>query len=313
MELETSGEVGNSEAAPVETPASGSEGVAGGAESPPAAPEYTPNYKYKFVNPEGKDTEAEIDDQFKPLIKSADDEKKLRDIFEKSSSLDFIKGTRAQLQQAHHTTTTELNSLKSGIDQLRNFVQNDDFESFFQTLNIPKQKILQYALTVAQYDKMSPEQRQAYDSHINSKRQMMQLQAQNQQLSQNVTHAEVQARTQELDMTLGRPDIAAMVSAIDSKGGPGAFRNEVIRRGQLYWHQNQQDVPTNQLVSEVIQHYQNFLTPPTAPGGVGSPAIVQPNVKPVLPNISGRGTSPAKKVPKSIADLQQRARELANQ
>jgi hypothetical protein len=287
------------------------EGAAGSA-APPAAAAYTPNFKFKYVDPEGKDVEGEVDDAFKALVKNAEMEKKVRELYEKSHSLDFIKGGRQKAQQTASQVSAELTELKGGIDQLRKYVQAGDFDSFFEALEIPQQRVMQYALQVAQREKMDPAQRQAYDQHTQQRRQMMQLQEQNQTLQQQYTNAAVQARTVELDGVLSRPEVAATASAFDSRvGRPGAFRAEVIRRGQHAFHTQGSDVPAEALVADMLSTFGPLVSPQAPAGMSGAPAMAAPQAKPTLPNIMGKGTSPAKRVPKNLADLRQMAQQAA--
>jgi hypothetical protein len=84
----------------------------------------------------------------------------------------------------------------------------------------------------------------------------------------------------------------------------GAVRNEVIKRGQYYWHAYQQDVPVDQVVSEVLnlvgmQQQQQQQMQQAAP---------QP--KPKLPNITGKGSSPVKAVPRNLDDLRKLASRM---
>jgi hypothetical protein len=312
------GDVGAGAAATDTTSTGGAGDDAAGSsgDDPPAgdaaAAAYAANYKYKYVDPTGKDAEGEVDDLFKPLIKSADIEKKIRDLHEKGHSLDFIKSGRAKAQQEHTQVSGELAEIKGGLAELRQFVQAGDFDAFFERLQIPPQAVMQYALMKAQYEKMSPEQKQQYDMFVGNRRSVLQLQNQNQFLQQQHANVAVQARTQELATVLARPGITAMVSAYDSMvGNAGAFQAEVIRRGQHAAMTSGQDIPAEAIVADLMAHYKNLVTA-TAPAAQGTaPAIVQPSNKPALPNIAGKGTSPAKRVPKSIADLRKIGKQLA--
>jgi hypothetical protein len=104
-------------------------------------------------------------------------------------------------------------------------------------------------------------------------------------------------------------------------GKPGAFRTEVIKRGKMYAAM-EQDAPVEQVVSEVLQligwqgqstqaqpNVQNGAGAAAAPAaGAGTPAAGQ--AKPTLPNVRGKGTSPAQKVFKSTEELRKHARQM---
>lgn len=284
------------------------DGGAGAAGDPPP---YTPNFNYKFTNAEGKETEQAFEDLFKPLVKTQVEEKRLREMHEKAYGLDFIKADRDRTKQTHQATHAELSELKDGIQHLRTCVANKDFDAFFEALEIPPQAIMQYALMKAQYEKLAPEQRAAYDAQIQQRRQATALQQQNQQLLNGNQQYAVQIRESEMTSVLARPEIAAMVSAFDTRAGrAGAFRDEVIRRGQHAALSTGQDVPAEAIVMEMTALFGNFVTP-TAQGGGAGPAIVQPQTRhPTLPNIDGRSASPVKSGVKTIADLHARRAAL---
>jgi hypothetical protein len=276
-----------------------------------AQPAYTPNYGYKYVSPEGDDVSGELPDIFKPLVKDADTEKMLRDLHEKSSSLDFIKSGRARAQQEREAAVGELNELKAGLGELRQYVESKDLESFFGALQIPEQLVLEYALAKAQYAQMSPEQRASYDAQVNHNKRMVELERQNRQLQEQYSNATTQAREVELDMVLGRPDVSQVAQAFDMRvGRQGAFKAEVIRRGQHYALTANQDVPAEAVVGELLGLYSPLVAQAAQPVAT-VPGMVQASKKPVIPNIAGKGASPVKAAVRSIADLRRRAAELS--
>lgn len=277
--------------------------------------EYAPNYKFKYTSPETGETEGEFDDVLKPLLKNADVEKKLRELYEKGHGIDFVKASRdtlkqnfAETQQAYETQSTALRTL--GV-----FVQNKDFDSFFEALKIPKNDVLQYALQQVQLAKMSPEERAQFDYQRQAQQRTMALQMQNQELTQQFQTMAVQTRENELAGTLAHPEIAPMISEFDQRAGrPGAFRDLVVQKGQHHFFSSGLDVPVGQVVQEVIQLL--GLRPQAPASQAAAPmaggARAGSGGKPVLPNVQGKGgASPAKKIPRSTADLRKLANDLA--
>lgn len=189
------------------------------------------------------------------------------------------------------------------------YLKHGDFDSAFEILGLTEDQIIKYALNKVQYKQMSPEQRAAYDSQLSNTRRMMALEAENQELSQSYQSFAVQQREGEVEMVLSRPDVSSVVQAFDQRvGRPGAFRDEVIKRGKLYAHQGY-DAPAQQVIGELINLVGGVPTPQqTIQQGMGQ----QPRqAKPTLPNITGKGTSPVKKIPKSIDDLRKLAATMS--
>jgi hypothetical protein len=62
------------------------------------------------------------------------------------------------------------------------YVKKGDFRTFFQALNIPKDKIIQYAIEELKYQELSPEQRQQVDLQRQQQTEFEMAQTQNQTL-----------------------------------------------------------------------------------------------------------------------------------
>ena len=314
------GETGGSGTAGAATsggPAAGSAAATSGADPAKAPgdggapPAYSPNYKYKVTAGQQK-LEKEIPEWARPLVTSADAEKSVRELFEKSDGLDVVKQHRDLLVQENSQMREQWAPIVQNVRTVVGHLQRGDLDSFFEAVNLPEADILKYALYRLQL-RENPEQMQTHD-------QMRQLQLQNQELQNRVQqysggyeNLAVQQRTMQLDGHLARPEILGAVQAFDARmGTPGAFRNEVIRRGQMY-AAAQQDVSVEQAANEVLQligwQGQN---PPQATvqnaGQAGASGAGTPqSQKPTFPNVRGKGTSPAKSVVRSTDDLRKLA------
>lgn len=282
--------------------AAASEGAAPAANEPPP---YSPNFKFK-----ANQKELEFDEFVRPAIKTAEVEKKIRELYEKAHGLDTIKPERDELKQKYNAINTEYSGVQKGIHKLNHYVQQKDYESFFSALNIPKADVMQYALLQLKLQEATPEQRQAYEQHRQATMQAEQLREENQMLQGTLEQQSVAQRTNELDGALQKSEVSPVMQAFDSRVGRiGAFRDEVIKRGKLYAHQGQ-DITVDQAVTEVL----NLLGHQAPSAQQAAPAVAPPKAmgdakKPVIPNFQGRGTSPAKKVVKSIDDLKNYAKQ----
>ena len=98
----------------------------------------------------------------------------------------------------------------------------------------------------------------------------------------------------------------------DSKvGRPGAFREEVIKRGQMYAAQGN-DISVEQAVQEVTNLLRPVYGEVQTHANPQSPQVVAPNYKPTLPNVRSSGTSAIKRTPNTLADLH-KLRDMAQQ
>lgn len=285
------------------------EGSAAGSAPPP----YTPNFKFKYAVDGEKQQEAEFDDLFKPLVKDAETEKKVRELFAKAHGLDFTKSDRDRLKAEYEPLLEKHTNITNSLAQLSGFVREGDFQSFFEALQIPEQAVLKYALDRVQYHKMDPQQRAQLDQHRQQNQQAMALQQQNNLLQQQVRQIAATHRTTELETALSRPDVAAVVQNFDTRAGkPGSFRDLVIQRGQYFALAQGVDMPPSQVIADVLA----MIGAPApqggqAPGNGAAPAQTTRAAPPVLPNVSGKGTSPAKRTITSTDDLRKLAAQKA--
>jgi hypothetical protein len=276
-------------------------GVDAAAAAAAAAP-FNPNFKYKFLAPDGTKAEKEFDDLFKPVIKSPEHEKMLRDIHERAFGLDFVKSEREKIKTEHAALQAEYGPVKQSLQLVGTLLKNKDYDSVFSMLNIPAQDVLQYALGYIERQK-DPAKLAEYQEAQAYKQRALAAEMQAAQFAQFHEQTATATRTLELDNHLSRQDIEPIVRSFDERcGRAGAFKAEVIRRGKYYAMTQNVDMPVDKVVGEVLALIGN-----PAPAALAAQPVA---AKPVLPVIQGKGTSPAKRVAKSTADLRKMAQEM---
>lgn len=265
---------------------------------------YSPNYKFKVM-----DQELEFDEWVKKSIKDAETEKKARDLYAKAYGLEHVKNDRQAIKTQYEELKKTHTQTEEALNKVVGMAQAGDLEGFFQAFDLPIEKVLRFALEYAQ---RTPEQQEYLASQRAAQQRQQEAELRYQQLAQSNEQLRVQQRTFELDQQLSRTEVASVAQMFDSRlGQPGAFRMEVIRRGQLHAASGQ-DISAKQAVSEVMRIV--GMQAPVSTDGHSAAAttkVVQPNSKPVLPNIQGRGASAVKKTPKSLDDLRRMAEAAA--
>ena len=146
--------------------------------------EWTPSFKYKV-----KDDEFDMEEWVKPLVTNKEIEEKLKVLHSKGHGIEDIKKdrttlreTKQQLEEKLTTTESELNNMKQSLNIVSDWVQKGEMDKFFDALQIPEDKVLQYAIERLKYREMSPEQRAQIDAQKTQQRQLEEAQWQNQQL-----------------------------------------------------------------------------------------------------------------------------------
>lgn len=306
-------EAAGKEASPPAAVPKGLERIEGATAAPKAGPaqtaqpKYQPNFKFKVL-----DKEHEFDEFLRGAVKDQDTEKKLRDIYERAYGLDSVKADRQTLKTELATVKEKVAKTDEALNSLGEFIQKDDFDSFFDAWKIPKDKVLRYALELVQREQWSPEQKAQWEAGRSAQQQALYYQQQNQQLMQSQQQFAVQQRTFELEQAVSRAEIAPIVQAYEAGiGSPGAFRDYVIRIGQAYAAQGK-DIAAADAVAEAVRHLRavNPSLGQTVATTAPATTVVPAAAKPVIPNIQGRGTSAVKSSVRSIDDLKKRARDL---
>jgi len=268
------------------------------------APPYVPTYKFKV-----KDKELEFDEFVRPSIKSKEHEQRLKEIYEQANGLPEVKQSRDEWK-------TKYSTVEGSINKLGQYVQKNDFNSFFTALNIPKEKIIEYAINELKFQELPPEQKATIEAQRQQQLALEQVQAQNQNYQTQMAEM-VQRQTEfEMNQVFSRPDVALAVEKFDAyMGKPGTFKTEIIKRGQYYETVHGRSPSPMELVSEFLQFV--GVNAPTQQGNLGASQQVMPGQaqqsKPTITSFASAGSkSPTKRVINSIDDIKKRREELAD-
>ncbi len=283
----------------------------------PATPAYVPNYKLKVY-----DQETELNDPFlKDLIKDADSEKKVKEIAQKYLGFDTVKEKNQKVTEEYKNYQASSQPILQVYNQYSKLASAGDLDGIFQLLKIPEQEIFKYAVQKAEEAQMSPDQRMYLQQQRQTFRNNQSLEEQNQSLQTQHEQQRSELRTMELNFVMARPDVHSTAQAYDTRmGQPGAFR-QLVREKGLAHHMStkgKEDLSADQAVMEVMKYIGVLVTPQQAQasaqqGMAPNVALIpQHNAPPIIPNVTGRGTSPVRKQVRSIADLKKRRDELGS-
>lgn len=280
-------------------------------DAPVVSPQYNPNYKFKAY-----DKEYEVEDLFKPLIKDAETEKKVRELHAKAYALEHM-------QEKFNKHRTESTQFKTSIEpKLRAYdyfnvlLENKDWDTLFGKLGVPDDEIFKYVEHKLKLAEAGPEQKAEYARQVQLREQNYMQSQQLTEMQQAYQQQAVQTRTMQLDSLLNRPDVQQYAVGYDERLGTiGAFRQLVADEAAAVFHTTGRDLSVEEAVNHVIQKFGKLITPQAVQGPQGQGQMAQQPAQrpPIIPNVSGRGTSPVKKVPRSLEDLQKLADEMSAQ
>lgn len=272
------------------------------------APTYTPNFKYKAAL-----QEKELDEFWRPLIKDADSEKKVKEIFTKVDAFDFMKGKKESLEQEYQSLYGDFQNVNQTVSRFNQSVKEGDLSSAFRLAGITKEQIFQWTQQQLQLMEMSPEQRAQFEQYEAARQQKYDLEEKVSYFQQQFEQQAVQARAVQLDVALMRPDVAKFAEGWDRNAdSPGAFKQFVIEEAKKVYYDSGKDLSADEAIGLVMQRFGKFLSVGDTTVAMPSQAAAAPmssGPKPVIPNITGKAASPIKKVPTSLAELRKIAKE----
>lgn len=296
--------------------------ASGQAATPPA---YTPNWKFK-----ANQKEHEIPEFVRAAIKDADTEKKVKEIFEKAYGLEEVKPRYQQaqdrLKQFETQVMPEFKKLSNTVTEAMFYRDHGDYDSLFKLLRMDDQRIAQHLIRKVQLQQASPEQRAEYERARELTRRNWELEQQNRQLSSGAVDAREQHTRAELGQVLQRPEVSSIAAQFDAQHGAGKFVERVAREALLLEQLSGMSVSAEQAVSEVLKYLGPATQPSQAAASAASPGVMPTPAQntpagqepakpqtppPVIPNVSGRGTSPTKKLARSVEDLRKMHAEMA--
>lgn len=285
------------------TPVVATESAAPSAETAPA---WSPNYKVKAY-----DNEYEIPENFRSYI-NQENEKHFKEVFERSFAFDTIKQKYKDAHGKYQEVSGKYETITKNLDRISKYVQNGDFDSFFNTIQIPEAEIQKWIYNKLAVQDLPKEQQQLYTKNSEYQRELLSMQEKYEEMQSKVNQFEefkvqqaVQQRHSELDSALSSAEYKTIAESYDARvGKPGAFKNEVILRAAALANATGQELS----VAEAVQEMARLVAWNQQNAGSSSGVAQKASGKPTLPSVSGKTSSPVAPQVKSIEDLKRLAK-----
>lgn len=272
-----------------------------GASSEPA---YQPNYKYKAA---GK--ELEFDEWVRPVVKSKEQEERLRELYAKANGLDLVSASREKIAQNYEQVSQQYGQLHNEVSEVMSYAKEGDWDSFFKSLKINEQDIINHFVRKHEFSQLPPEQQKIYNERNQFKYQQREVQNQYSQLENNYRNMEVRVLGFELNSALQNQDAVEVSKNYDAQYGEGAFKEFVRDMALARFHQTGQDPTAEEAVKYAVQRIGNIYRQQTNVGQPQQSTVEKP--LPVIPRVGGANMSPTRKQPRSLDDLRKMAQEMA--
>lgn len=281
---------------------------------------YTPDFSYRVA-----DETKELEEWVRPLLRDAETEKRIKDLYTRADAFGFQKSKREKAEAERDAAKREYEGLAQWVNGMIALRDGGELDEFFSKVRLDEKKVMQWMLNKLEAQEklkdLPPHLQQAYNERQEYKRKARELEESNQALQAEYQQQMIAARKNELDRVLSSPEIATLANQYDQRAGaPGSFMRLVIRHGNAEFVESngQKDLTPQQAVSEVLailglqQATQGAGQAPKPNGSATTtPKVVTPQKTEVIPNVgSGGASAPTHKKPKSIDDIRAIAKAM---
>lgn len=276
------------------------------AEVVPEVPAYVPNFKFK-----ANKQEMEFDEVFRGLVTNEEMEKKVRDFHERYYGIDEVKKHRDEIRTNYGKFREQIDPVIQNLQLANSHYQRNDLDSAFQALGMDENKVLEWARVRQQLQHLSPEARAEYNRQREEERNGFRFRQEADFYRQQLVERNRESKIAEINSALSAPEVIGVQTSFDQRHGQGAFKRELIRRGQLYQAETGQDLPASQIAQELLDLFGGMSapvqqTPQTSLPGQQVPArAVAPLKKnvPTLPATKSSGVSQVKATPRTFDEM----------
>jgi hypothetical protein len=275
----------------------------------PIVPAYTPNFKFKAY-----EKEYEVDPLFHSLFKDTETEEKIKKLHSKAYAMEGMQEKLGMTRKEYEGYKNQVTPQLKAFEYFDKIVKAKDWDTFFTKLGVPQEEIFGWVEKQLNLAQAPADQRAEYQRNLEMRQQAYIQEEQMRTLTENYNQQATQARMMQLDGLLSRPEVTNYAANWDRvSGNIGAFRQLVIDEAAAAYYATGHDWTAEQAVQHVINKFGKVVS---AGGPQAAQAMAQGQQQmaqaqpPVIPHVAGRGTSPVKKVPKSLDDLKKMAAEM---
>ena len=275
-----------------------------------AAPAYAPNFIFKA---HGKDNE--LPEMFRGLIKDAESEKQVKEIFEKAYGMENMreKNLKASEQISYYEKELVPPLMKQHemLQEITGFIQKKDFDSVFELAGIDARDLQEWMYKKLSINDLPPDQQAIYNQNRELQKQQYEYEKkvrsyeqQNETASQEQHRQQLNSLSESLNFELSQPQIQSVVKNFDQERGQGAFQTKVIKYAAFVSQTEGRELSPKEAVQEFLKEFPQTNTLSSKPNA-GSGYSKD---KPILPNPEAKPLSPVGQKPNSIKDLKELAR-----
>lgn len=262
-------------------------------------PEYTPNYKWKAYDKEG-----EFDEWMKPVIKTKEQEERLRQLYSMNEAFPEMQNKYKSAQEV----AQKFYNIEKNIGKLEKSLNSGDVEGFFSGIGFNEKQTMEmlsrYVLEKMKIQELPPEEKMKHQQFVESRRKAADYEEKYTEIEKKLMDFEMRQLESELNTVLSDPETSELMRVYEERiGKPGAFKEGVVKVGDELSRQRRTTVSPREAANQFADGIKKLL-------GFNNQSNVQTTQakpKPVMPNIQGRSTSPAQKAFTSLEDIEKYA------
>ena len=279
--------------------------------------EWTPEYKYKVYG-----EEKEMDEWLKPLV-NKDNYEQMTKLLSQAGAFPTLKekveAERSRVQQ-FETQFSSINDQFGEISQQRDrlvkSIETGNLREMYKILDVDEEKILSYAEELVAAKMGDQTQRQMFEQKYGQMTKELESEFEKQKFESERQNFMQKQHEWEMENTFSRPDVQPLIEEYNQRvNDPNAFKNVVHQIGANEYYSSGKNIS----VAEAVERAKQML----GLTGTVSNNQIQPEVQaqpikkekpPTIPNFGGSGaTTPVKKRPMRIADLEKEYNQLSAQ
>lgn len=275
----------------------------------PVPPKFTPDFKFKV-----KDKEFEIDDWARGLATDEETYAKLKRVWERHTGLDeVIQGREALKQQiqSFEPQIKEYQQVTQRLNEISHYYNSGDMDSFFESLQIPFEKVFEYVKGKHEASQLPPHVQQQLEKARQAGRDAYNYNQRLQTLEQAQSDAQTQATLSSLDQAIASKagQIATKYAELNG-GNPDAFRQYVVIKGRMMTQQLGRNATVDEVVDSAVRDFSHLAGQPpvAATAAMPSQAPGAPAAPPVIPVVKAGNQSPVRQPVKTYEELLKRSR-----
>lgn len=204
--------------------------------------EWKPNYSYKVL-----DEEKQFDERLHGVIKDAETEKYVRDLYTKADGLDSYKKRYADLE-------AQAAQLVGGFNKLKEYRDNGDIASLSKALGVSNETLIEHVRSVLEEERLPEKDRRQIEESRKNQDRVKALEQRLASLTEEAESSRVDSDLRELEAAIKVPEISKVAIAMKKQGID--MVEEVLQAGHFEYTKTGKEPSVSSVVNKIAKKYE---------------------------------------------------------